>query len=488
MMQDELQMLREENTALREENARLRALVTDVVSLQEQLAQAMARIKDLEDRVGKDSRTSSKPPSSDGLSRLPRSSRRPSGKSPGGQVGHRGHTLSMVESPDEVVQHRPQVCAECHETLSQGAGRVVERRQVLDVPEIRLLATEHQVEAIYCPRCQRITPASFPAWVTAPVRYGPHARALAVYLHQGQLLPTARTCEALAAVSGCHLSEATLVQWSDLASERLAPTMERIAELLGTSVAQHGDETGIRVYGMLHWLHVNRTGDLTRLSWHRARGREAMEQIGIWPRYTGRAMHDRWASYDGYDCTHSLCGAHLLRDCAAIAEQTRQAWAVDMQDFLLALHDACEHWRSLHLPSVPLMERDEWVARYFEILAAGYAAQPPPAPSSARKQKGRRKQSAAKNLLDALLRRAEQVLALLDDLRIPFTNNQAERDLRMVKVQRKISGTFRGATGATAFCRIRSYLSTMQKQGHSMLSALTSVFHGHPFPVAWRPE
>jgi transposase len=159
-----------------------------------------------------------------------------------------------------------------------------------------------------------------------------------------------------------------------------------------------------------------------------------------------------------------------------------------MQDFLLDLHEACQQWRLLQLTSVPAIERDEWVARYFEILATGSAAQSPQPASCAGSRKGRRKQSKAKNLLDALLGRADQVLALLDDLRIPFTNNQAERDLRLAKVQQKISGTFRSATGVTAFCRIRSYLSPMQKQGRPLLSALTAVFHGQPLPVAWGPE
>ncbi len=478
----------EELQALREENRTLKALVAELLPLQEQLAQANARIKDLEDRLAKDSRTSSKPPSSDGLARLPRSSRRPSGKLPGGQAGHAGHTLSMVEQPDEVVRHRPEVCSQCSADLSDVPGSVAERRQVLDLPEIRLLAQEHQIEAICCPTCHTISRGSFPASVTAPVHYGPNLQALAVYLHQGQLLPTARTCEALAAICGHQISEATLIQWSELAAERLAPTVERIADLIVTSQLQHGDETGIRVYGMLHWLHVNCTRFLTHLAWHASRGREAMDEIGIWPRFAGRGMHDRLVSYDGYDCAHSICGAHLVRDCAGVAEQEHQEWAVEMQDFLLALHEACQEWRLLHLTAVPATERDEWVARYFEILAAGYAAQPPPPTSSAGKRKGRRKQSKAKNLLDALLGRAEQVLALLDDLRIPFTNNQAERDLRWAKVQQKISGTFRSATGVTAFCRIRSYLSTMQKQGHPMLSALTAVFHDQPLPVAWGPE
>lgn len=478
----------EELQALREENRTRKALIAELLPLKEQLTQANARIKDLEDRLAKDSRTSSKPPSSDGLARLPRQTRHPSGKRPGGQMGHRGHTLLMVEQPDEVVCHRPTVCQQCQQDLGGIVGSVAERRQVLDVPEIRLLAHEHQIEAICCPTCHHISSGSFPTSVSAPVQYGPHLQALAVYLHQGQLLPTARTCEALASICGCQLSEGTVLQWSELAAERLAPTVERSAELLVASPRQHADETGIRVYGMLHWLHVNCTRFLTHLTWHASRGKEAMDDISILPRYTRRALHDRWASYDAYDCAHSICGAHLLRDCTAVAEQEHQHWAMEMQDFLRDLHDACQHWRLLHLSSVPTIERDEWVTRYFEILAAGYAAQPPPSASVITARKGRPKQSKAKNLLDALLRRAEQVLALLDDLRIPFTNNQAERDLRLAKVQQKISGTFRSATGVTAFCRIRSYLSTMHKQGHSMLSALTAVFHGHPFPIAWAPE
>jgi transposase len=478
----------EELHALREENRLLKKLVAELLPLKEQLAQAQARIKELEERLARDSRTSSKPPSSDGLGRLPRRSRRPSGKRPGGQAGHPGHTLVMVEQPDDVVRHRPEVCSQCGEDLSAVAGSLAERRQVLDVPAIRLLAQEHQIEAICCPTCHSSSLGSFPASVSAPVQYGPNLQALAVYLHQGQLLPTARTCEALEALCGCQISEAILLEWSELAAERLAPTVERIAELIAASQLQHGDETGIRIYGMLHRLHVNCTRFLTHLAWHASRGREAINEIGIWPQFAGRGRHDRLASYDGYDCAHSVCAAHLIRDCAAVAEQEQQPWATQMQEFLLDLHDACHQWRLLRQPAVPAIERDDWVARYFEILAAGYAAQPPPPRSPAETGKGRPKQSKAKNLLDALLERADQVLALLDDLRIPFTNNQAERDLRWAKVQQKISGTFRSATGATAFCRIRSYLSTMQKQGHSMLSALTAVFHGQPLPVAWGPE
>src|SRR5258708_7950839 len=225
----------EELHALREENRLLKRLVAELLPLKEQLAQANARIKELEDRLATDSRTSSKPPSSDGLSRLPRRPRRRGGKPPGGQAGHGGHTLCLVEQPDEIVRHRPQVCSQCGQELSTVSGSVAERRQVFDVPEIRLRAQEHQIEAVCCPACQSISLGGFPTAVSAPAQYGPHLQALAVYLHQGQLLPTARTCETLAALYGCHLSEASFLDWSELAAERLAPTAERIAELIAAS-------------------------------------------------------------------------------------------------------------------------------------------------------------------------------------------------------------------------------------------------------------
>lgn len=479
----------EELQALREENRLLKALVAELLPLKQELARANARIKELEDRVAKDSQTSSKPPSSDGLSRLPRRPRRPSGKAPGGQPGHPGHALEMVEQPDQVISHRPAICSGCQAPLQGVKGMVGERRQVWDLPPIRLQTVEHQVETVRCPRCHAHSMGHFPVSVTAPVQYGPTVQALAVYLHHGQLLPLARSCEVMAEICGCQISEGTLCRWGEQAAERLASTVEYIADLIAQGRFQHSDETGIRIYGMLHWLHVNSTRWLTHLAWHPKRGREALDDIGIWPRFLGRSMHDRWASYDAYRCAHSICGAHLLRDCAAVAEDCQQPWAAEMHSFLLDLHAATVEWRSSQLPAVPLIERDDWVARYFEILAAGFAAQAPPSKDGlAKGKRGKGKQSAAKNLLDALLLRAEQVLALLDDLRIPFTNNQAERDLRLAKVQQKIAGTFRSDTGATTFCRLRSYLSTMQKQGHSLLSALSAVFHGSPLPVAWGPE
>jgi transposase len=344
---------------------------------------------------------------------------------------------------------------------------------------------EHQVEAVCCPMCQQVSGGSFPAGVEAPAQYGAKVRALAVYLHEYQLVPLARVSELLADLYACQVSQGTLVAWVELAAERLVPVVAQIADWLSASPLQHADETGVRIAGTLHWLHVNSTRFLTHLAWHAKRGRRALEDIGIWPRFRGRAMRDRWASYDRYPCAQSICGAHVVRDCVYVGEQEQQEWAAEMADLLLSMAKAADEWRRREAPAVPAEERDAWVAQYFDLLASGFAAQPLPSAEDVPKRGGRRKQSAAKNLLDDLLRRAEQVLAFLDDLSIPFTNNQAERDLRMVKVQQKIAGTFRSEDGATAFCRIRSYLSTMRKQGRSMLGAMAAVFDGSPFPVAW---
>ncbi len=331
-------------------------------------------------------------------------------------------------------------------------------------------------------RESRVSCGTFPAEVSAPAQYGVHVRALAVYLHQAQFVPAERTCEALAEVCGCELSAGTLARWIQQAASVLKPTVIQIAEGILASPLQHGDETGVRVKGKLHWLHVNSTRWLTHLAWHRKRGHEALEAIGIWPRFTGRAMRDRWASYDHYRCAHSVCGAHLLRDLTSVQEQ-QQEWAGDLKEVLLGRYAAAREWRERGAARLPAQERDEWVGQYFDVLARGFAAQPPPT-EAPRQRQGRGKQSAAKNLLDDLVRRAEQVLAFLDDLTIPFTNNQAERDLRMVKVQQKISGTVRRELGLTAFCCLRSYLSTMRKQGHTMLAALVAVFRGRPLPIA----
>ncbi len=467
---------------------RIAQLEAELAALQAYVRELQAENAELKRRLANaqtDSHNSSKPPASDGLARRPRPSRPPSGRKPGGQRGHPGHHLAQVARPDAVVVHHPAVCGHCQQSLAAVPGLVVERRQVHDLPPLRLEVTEHQVAQVRCPRCQALTRGSFPAGLRAPAQYGPRLQALAVYLNQYQLVPEARTQEALADLVGCSLSDGTVAAWVAAAAATLAPTVARIADLVAAGAHQHSDETGIRIGGKLHWLHVNSTRWLTHLAWHPKRGAAALEAIGIWPRFAGHAMHDRWASYDHYPaCAHSWCGAHLLRELTFLAEEQQQGWAGALRDLLRAMYAAAQEWRARGAPAVPDAERAQWVAQYHDLLAQGFAAQPPP-PAATPRRRGRRKQTPAKNLLDALLRQGERVLAFVADLRVPFTNNQAERDLRMAKVQQKISGTFRSADGATAYCRIRSYLGTMRKQGRGMLDALSAVFLGDPLPVAW---
>jgi transposase len=451
-----------------------------------QLEKAQSQIEELKGRAGKNSHNSHKPPSSDGLRRKSHSRRKPSGKPSGGQSGHSGETRALAEKADEIIIHRPDRCEQCGETLQQTPGQQVERRQVHDLPEIRLQVVEHQVEEACCAHCQWVSQGSFPPEVKATVQYGAQVRAWAVYLNQYQLIPMQRTCQLMSEGLGCSISQGTLCNWTKQASERLAETYEKIKQGLIAAQLIHADETGIHIGKKLHWLHTACTRFLTFLQWHQKRGRVAMDEMGILPQFTGRVMRDRLSSYDHYACSQSICGSHLLRDSAGVAQYVGQQWATRMEEALETMNNTAHFWRDRGATSVPKPLRDTLVAQYFDILALGYAAQPPTSKSETiPKRKGPPKQTPAKNLLDAFLHRAEQVLAFLDDLSLPFTNNQAERDLRMAKVQQKISGTFRSQNGATCFCRIRSYLSTMSKQGHPMLETLAAVFNGYPLPVAW---
>jgi transposase len=486
MTEEEASQLRKENAELKEELARKDQRIAELEGL---LMSGLLRIEELERRLAKDSHNSSKPPSSDGFKRKGKK-RRLSGKATGGQAGHMGHTLERVETPNQVVVHRPSQCEACQCDLGTVRGQVKERRQIHDLPALRLMVTEHQMEVLTCPRCQHQTVGTFPTEVSAPAQYGSGVRALAVYLSQYQLLPMERIGEVFEDLLSCCFSEGTLANWIQEAAHTLEPTMHVLKSLLLAQKLDHVDETGARVKGLLHWFHVNATRWLTLYHWHRQRGQKAMDAIGILPTYTGRAIHDRWSSYDHYSCAHSVCGAHLLRDCLLIAERDHQAWAQEMHDLLVRMSQITAQFRAAGTHRLPQTERDNLVLQYFTILQQGFAFHRMQAPSPETpvpKKPGRRKQEDAKNLLDALLARAEQVLAFLDDLSVPFSNNQAERDLRMVNVQQKISGTFRSAEGATAFCVIRSYLSTMRKQGRSMLTAMTAVFEGSPFPIAWEP-
>ncbi len=441
-----------------------------------------ARIEELEIRLGKDSHNSHKPPSSDGLSRgkKPKSLRGKSGKPSGGQPGHPGQTLLPVEKPDEFRLHVPSACAHCGSALEAVAPCATEHRQVFDLPKLSLFVTEHEVQTKRCPACQQSTSGAFPAGVTQAAQYGPQLLALGVYLQTYQLLPFARTQELLQDLFGASLSQGTLARALAAASERLEPVEHAIRQAIHQAPVVHFDETVIRAEAKLRWLHTAGTEQLTFYAVHPKRGREALNALDVLPGFQGVSVHDAYASYLSYPARHALCNAHLLRELIALEEQTEQSWTTALIQLLREMKTEVENARAAADAADAALEPTRLSAlrsRYDALLAQGRRLNPP-LPRT--RKVGRRKQSPAQNLLDRLEKHTEAVLAFLYDFAVPFDNNLAERDLRMVKVQQKISGGFRSTEGAGNFCRIRGYISTLRKQGLHVLSALQSVFLGTP--------
>jgi transposase len=449
--------------------------------LQDHLDELSQRVQKLEDQVAKQSRNSSKPPSSDGLSKpRTRSLRRSEGRKPGGQEGHPGHTLRPTETPDQIEVHRLTNCPHCQSDLSHVSATECERRQVFDIRPVPLEVTEHQAEIKCCPACGKRARAEFPADVTQAVQYGSRLKAQASYLNNYHFIPIARTCELLEDFYGHAPTWAFVGEANQAVAAGIAPSLAEIHAQLTQAEVVHFDETGMRVDGQTQWVHSAGTDYLTYYDLHEKRGHEAMSDIGILPNFAGRAVHDHWPSYQTFtECEHAFCNAHHLRELQFIIEQYEQAWAADMAQ-LLRDGKAEVAERAAMADTLPPERLAAYAQRYDAILRQGFEANPPPDPPPA-KQRGRPKQSPPKNLLDRLDKHKPAVLAFLYDFRVPFDNNQAERDVRMVKVKQKVSGAFRRRTGAQTFCAIRSYISTVRKQGGNVINALHYALHGRPF-------
>lgn len=447
---------------------------------QEQIEQLSKRVKELEDRLALDSHNSSKPPSSNAPVQRTKSLRTPSGKKPGAQPGHPGTTLKASATPDQIIHHSAAACHDCGHSLRETAGtETADRRQVFDLPPMKLAVTEHRLRSKCCPRCGAVTEGVFPVSVTPGVQYGPRLKSLAVYWVNYHLLPWQRTCEIIGDLLGQPIAAGTLSSAIHECAAGLSETEAQIKQALRHAPVGHFDETGLYVAGRRQWLHVASTSLLTHYGTHPQRGAAATTAIGILPAFAGRALHDAFSSYFHYACAHGLCNAHHLRELTFVHEQMQQAWAGEMKDLLLTIKQAVAAAVVTGANSLPVTQQRKFARAYDRLLTAGLRLpeNKPPPPSGKR---GRTKQSKAKNLLDRLGQYKSETLAFMYDFAVPFDNNQAERDLRMMKVQQKISGCFRSAGGAQAFCRIRSYISSIKKQGRHVLSALCSVFAGQP--------
>jgi transposase len=450
------------------------------------------RLSELGARVGKDSHNSSLPPSADPPSvRRTRSLRRPTGRKVGGQPGHRGSTRQPEPCPDEVVTHAPAECRACGAALAAASASKIERRQLIEVPPVRPLVIEHWSETRRCAACGVETKAPFPAHVTAPVCYGPGLRARAAYLHQYQLLPVARTSEALRDLFGCSISPGTVHHLTEECAEALAGAEARLKDSVTAAAVIGADETGLRVAGESHWVHVARTESLTHYACTPKRGKEAMDSIGILPAYTGTVVSDALCAYRQYrQSRHALCGAHLLRELTYIKETCaeQQQWTEPLAKLLLEIKTAGERVRAAGGCEICQEQRAQFFRRYDRLVARAAKLNPPPprgtpaakGASRLKVPKPPRRKSPAPALAKRLRECRAEVLRFMTDLSVPFDNNGSERDLRMIKLQQKTSGCFRTAVGAARFCRIRSYLSTARKQRRPLLTALEEAFQGRP--------
>ena len=425
-----------EKDALIRELWPLRALVRDLAA---QITVLQLKVTELEAKLATNSRNSSKPPSSDGLNKPKPKSLRKRGERPtGGQNGHKGHGLKQVAEPDRIVKHPPPThCADCRRPLPEAT--VVETRQVFDLPPLSFEVTEHQVLAAQC-ACGKICRGEFPTGISAPVQYGPAAMAAAVHLTHHHMMPVQRTAALMGDFFGLPMAEATVLAASEEARRRLQPTVDSIGQALQSAEVAHADETGLRVAGSLHWMHVLATAMLTWVGCHAKRGKEAFEAFAILPDFRGTLVHDGWKPYRELRCQHGLCNAHHLRELTDLFEELGHAWAGRMINLLEA---ACHEVNEQDGP-LPAQRIARFRAGYENILAEG--ALNPLAQKSGKR--GRTRQSKATNLLRRLRHYADDVWRFASDHHVPFTNNLAEQAVRMPKVKQKISGCFRTKNGA----------------------------------------
>ena len=459
------------------ELARLRAQNAEQAK---QIAELLQRIRDLEARLGKDSHNSSKPPSSDPPFKKPppRSRRVRSGKKPGGQKDHPGATRALVEDPEHrIVLPLEGLCSCGHDCAELTVEVLPERRQVIDLVVHREV-TEYRTVTGVC-ACGQMHRSAFPDAVGAPVQYGPGLSALAVYLTDYQNLPYRRSAELIGVLAGITLSPATLVNMGRKAAARLAAPVAAIGQSIVRSAVAHADETGMRVAGALQWLHVLCTSALTFYAVHAKRGAEALTGIGLLDGFRGILVHDHWRAYLGIPAQHAFCNAHHLRELIALSEADPVlSWPKRLIALLCEANDATIAARAAGLDALPDGVVADIFTRYDTILAEGAFFHPQRLPPPGSRRRG--KQSPAYNLIARLRTHRDEVMRFVTDLRVPFDNNQAERDLRMPKLKQKVSGCFRSPEGAAAFATVRSYLSTLRKQSIALYPALVMTFRGQP--------
>lgn len=456
-------------------------LVDIILSQQEQVKMLTQRVSKLEKQISKNSRNSSKPPSTDGIKKpegkkKTKSLRKKTGKKRGGQKGHKGHHLEKAEKPDHIIPLTVTSCSCGADHLADIPVSCYDSRQVFELPEPKLEVFEYKSEIKTCPECGQSVKAPFPEGVNAPVQYGPRFRGMLVYMQNQHFLPADRLSKMVADLYGTSVSVATILNASARSYTNLASFEKSLVSALVNSKILHADESGLRTVKKLYWLHSASTNLLTFYGVHEKRGKLAMDDFKILPDFTGRLIHDFWKPYLKYDCDHGLCNAHHLRDLVFLFEQEEQMWAKKMFDHLVNMNNFVREQSE----QLTQQQKEPWLEQYRTIMAEGWKKNPLPM-KPPKKKRGRPAKTKSQNLLTRFADFEDSVLAFLHDKNVPFTNNLAEQDIRMIKVRLKISGCFRTVRGAEHFARIRSYLSTARKQGRNILDSITAAINGNPF-------
>ena len=461
-----------------EKDALIAKLFEEIACLKKVVEQQSARISELEKRLNKNSQNSSKPPSSDGFKKPPRNnsqSLREKGKLPsGGQLGHPGETLKQVAQPDKTIIHTLSNCPHCALDLKSSAVEGIVKRQVFDIPPPKIEVTEHQVELKYCGGCERTVQAPFPPEVTAPVQYGANIRSYSVYLNHVQLIPEDRLQQVFADIFKVSISTATLVSFGVGLSKTLQPFMNSVLQHIKTATRKHLDETGFRVSSQTQWLHVASNDAVTY--YHISPKRKSLLS-----KLKGIVCHDHWKPYYQLKrVKHALCNAHHVRELNALIEYEHEAWAKKMKRLLyFALK-----WKTHHQGCIPKEEQKRLFILYNKIVVEGFKYHESLPEYRCKPARGRLAHRTGYNLLMRLSNYRADVLRFITVPEVPFSNNQAEQDIRMMKVKQKISGGFRTTQGAEVFVTIRSFISTMRKQGENIFIALAAAMAGNVPTVA----
>ena len=452
-------------------------LTNSIQNLTEHIEKQNEIIKKLDEQISKNSNNSSKPPSSDGYEKIKRtkSLREKSSRKNGGQFGHKGHTLQQIEKPNKIENHNVIECNICHTSLEKESIQKIVKRQVFDLPPIKIEVTEHRAEVKICPKCGFENKGEFPEKVNSPTQYGTKIKSVASYLTNYHFIPLKRTGEIFNDLFGHPLSEATIIKANQEQKENIQNSLESIKTNLIKSDVINADESGIRKESDLHWIHCisNEVATLYRI--YKNRGTIAMDQMEILPDFEGTIVHDHWKSYFKYTkASHALCNAHHLRELNFIIEKYQQAWARKMFDLLIQIKKSVERCKEKenHLPSKIIIYFEN---KYDEIVNNGYFVNPLPNDN---------KNTTPIKLLNRLKNFKKETLAFMYDFDIPFDNNLGERDIRMIKIKQKISGSFRTDTGAQTFCDIRSFISTLTKNCKNIMQELLNANNGIPFMLS----